>query len=128
MEWRSQTVLFASLEKLSPMNNRKEERQDSLRPNSPGNLPRWGGVITDPQRKLKSQEVEEIRSHTALGWVVSNSSDQECIRAEMYLMGGKHKNRAAKCFINSASPTLSAGEVTHKNLVLMPVVLKVRRG
>lgn len=72
--------------------------------------------------------MEEIRSHTALGWVVSNSSDQECIRAEMYLMGESTKTEQQNALLTLASPTLSAGEVTHKNLVLMPVVLKVRRG
>lgn len=47
-EWSSQTVLFTS-EKLSPRDNWKEERQDSLRPNSPGTSPRWGGWSQIPK-------------------------------------------------------------------------------
>lgn len=55
----------------------------------------------------------------ALGWVVSNSSDQECIRAEMYLMGESTKTEQQDALLTLASPTLSAGEITHKNLVLI---------
>ena len=50
----------------------------------------------------------------SLGWVVSNSSDQECIRAEIYLTGESIKSEQQNALITLASPTLSAGEIKHK--------------
>lgn len=100
MEWRSQTVLFTS-EKLSPMNNRKEERQDSLRPNSPGTSLRWGGWSQIPKGSWKARGCGgDSLSHG------SGMGSQQLFRPGMHkswnvFNGGKYKNRAAKCFINS---------------------------